>query len=190
MAAKAARDPFHLCVRSHGGALGVEVVHVLGPVLDRGVAQARAVLHEELHGAGVEVGLVVLGRRAALDEVQVGAGLNDDECVLELACALGVEAEVALQRVVEADARGHVDKRAARPHGVVERRKLVVGHGDEGAKVLVHHGLPLGVVERVLDRGVDHALLGDLLAHVVVDDLRVVLGAHAGEALALRLGDA
>ena len=38
--------------------------------------------------------------------------------------------------------------------------------------------------------GEDHALLLELLVHLVVDDLGLVLGADAGEELALRLGDA
>ena len=38
--------------------------------------------------------------------------------------------------------------------------------------------------------GEDHALLLELLVHLVVDDLRLVLGADAGEELALGLGDA
>ena len=36
----------------------------------------------------------------------------------------------------------------------------------------------------------DHALLLELLVHLVVDDLGLVLGADAGEELALGLGDA
>ena len=74
----------------------------------------RTLTHKKLHSAGVEVGHVVLGRGAALDKVQVGVVLDDDERVLKLAGALGVEAEVALQREVEFGALGHVDKRAAR----------------------------------------------------------------------------
>ena len=66
----------------------------------------RALAHKELHSAGVEVGHVVLGRGATLDKVQVGIVLDDDERVLKLAGALGVEAEVALQRKIELGALG------------------------------------------------------------------------------------
>ena len=38
--------------------------------------------------------------------------------------------------------------------------------------------------------GEDHALLLELLVHLVVDDLGLVLGADAGQELALGLGDA
>ena len=61
----------------------------------------------------MQVGLVVLGRRAAFDEVQVCAFLNDDEGVLELSGSLGVEAEVALQWVLYRDTGRYVDERAA-----------------------------------------------------------------------------
>ena len=189
MTAERARDPLDLAVLLDAHALCVEVVHVLRPVLDGRVAKARPLAHEQLDGAGVQVGDVVLGCGAALDEVQVGARLHDDERVLELAGSRGVQAEVALQREVELHAGGHVDERAAAPHGVVKRGELVVGHGDERAKVLADHVL-VARVHGVLDRRVDDAGLGDLILHVVVDDLRVVLGAHSCQARALRLGDA
>ena len=34
VATKRARDPLHFCIATNDGALGVEVVHVLGPVFD------------------------------------------------------------------------------------------------------------------------------------------------------------
>ncbi len=86
-------------------------------------------------------------------------------------------------------ARRHVDERAARPHGGVERGELVVAGRDDGAEVLLEE---LGVLAQ---RGVgvheDDALRLELLADLVVDDLGLVLRGDAGdEALALRLGDA
>lgn len=106
MAAEGAADPLDVAVLVHARTLGVEVVHVLGPVLDGRVAQVRTLAHKELDGAGVEVGHVVLGRGATLDKVQVGIVLDDDERVLKLTGALGVETEVALQRKIELGALG------------------------------------------------------------------------------------
>ena len=148
-----------------------------------------ALAHKELHGTGVEVCHVVLGRGTALDKVQVGVVLDDNERVLKLAGALGVEAEVALQREVELGALGHVDKRAARPHGAVQGRKLVVGGWDERHKLLVDERLPLRVVQGLLNAGVDDAHLGRRVLHVVVDELGVVLRADACQVAALGLGD-
>ena len=97
MAAERPADPLDGAALLHHGALRVEVVHVLRPVLDRGIAQGRALAHEQLHGSGVQVRHVVLRRRTAFDEVQAGVVLHDDQRVLELSCALRVQAEVALQ---------------------------------------------------------------------------------------------
>ena len=190
MAAEGAADPLDVAVLVHARTLGVEVVHVLGPVLDGRVAQVRALAHKELDGAGVEVGHVVLGRGAALDKVQVGVVLDDDERVLKLAGALGVQTEVALQWEVELGALGHVDKRAARPYGAVQGRKLVVGGRDERHKLLVDERLPLRVVQGLLYTGVDDTHLGRGVLHVVVDQLGVVLRADARQVAALGLGDA
>ena len=190
MAAEGAADPLDVAVLVHARTLGVEVVHVLGPVLDGRVAQVCAFAHKELHSAGVEVCHVVLGRGATLNEVQVGIVLDNDERVLKLAGALGVKAEVALQRKIELGALGHVDKRAARPHGAVQGRKLVVGGRDERHKLLVDERLPLRVVQGLLDAGVDDAHLGRRVLHVVVDELGVVLRADARQVAALGVGDA
>ena len=190
MAAKGAADPLDVAVLVHARTLGVEVVHVLGPVLDGRVAQVRTLAYKELDGAGVEVGHVVLGRGATLNEVQVGVILDDDERVLKLAGALGVEAEVALQRKIELGAAGHVDKRAARPYGTVQGRKFMVGGRDERHELLVDERLPLRVVQGLLDAGVNDAHLGRGVLHVVVDQLGVILRADARQIAALGLGDA
>ena len=190
MASERARNPLDVAALLDGGTLGVQVVHVLGPVLDRGIAQVRVLAHEQLDGAGVEVGHVVLGCRAALDEVQARVVLDDDERVLELARALGVEAEVALQGVVELRALGDVHERAARPHGAMQRGELVVRRRDELHEVVVDEALVLLVVQRLLDAGVHDAHLGRGILHGVVDELGVVLCADAGEVGLLGLGDA
>ena len=122
--------------------------------------------------------------------MQARALVHDDERVLKLAGALGVETEVALQREVELGALGHVDKRAARPHGTMQGRKLVVGGRDERHKLLVDERLPLRVVQGLLDAGVDDAHLGRRVLHVVVDELGVVLSADARQVAALGVGDA
>ena len=150
----------------------------------------RTLAHKELDGAGVEVGHVVLGRGATLNEVQIGIVLDDDERVLKLAGALGVKAEVALQREVQLGALGYVDKRAARPYGSVQGRKLVVGGRDERHKLLVDERLPLRVVQGLLNAGVDDAHLGCRVLHVVVDQLGVVLRADARQVATLSVGDA
>ena len=128
-------------------------------------------------------------RGAALDVVHVGALVGDDQRPLELAHVLGVDPEVGLQRDLDVHARRHVDERAARPHRGVQRGELVVAGRDDRAEVLAEELRVLaqagvGVQE-------DDALLLQVLADLVVDDLGLVLGGDAGdEALLLGLGDA
>ena len=119
--------------------LGVQVVHILGPVFNRGVAHARTLTDENLDAACVQVGDVVLRGRAALDKVQVCALVHDNQGVLELARAGGVQAEVGLQGNVHMHARRDVDEGTAAPHSAVQRRKLVVRGGHALHEVLLHH---------------------------------------------------
>ena len=126
MASKRARDPLHLCVATNDGALGVEVVHVLGPVFDGRVTQTRAVLNKELNSSCVEVCCIVLRCRATLNKVQVSAFLNNNKCVLKLSSTLSIQPKVALKWIIQSDVFRHIHKRTARPHGIVQRRKLVV----------------------------------------------------------------
>ena len=72
----------------------------------------------------------------------------------------------------------------------MKRRELVVRGRDERHELLVDDRLPLGVMQRLLDARVDDAHFGRRVLHVVIDELGVVLRAHAGEVAALGLGDA
>ena len=187
--AEGAGDPFNGAALFDPRTLGVQVVHVLGPVFNRGVAHARTLADENLHTACVQVGDVVLRGRAALDKVQVRALVHDDQGVLELARAGGVQAEVGLQGNVHMHTRGDVDEGTAAPHSAVQRRKLVVRGGHALHEVLLHH-VGVGAGQGALHIGVDDALRGDLLLDVVVNDLGVVLCADARQARALGLRNA
>ncbi len=65
------RKPIRSAALFHQRALGVQVVHVLRPVLNGGIPQFGVLAHKQLHAAGVEVGHIVFWGRAALDEMQV-----------------------------------------------------------------------------------------------------------------------
>ena len=157
-------------------ALGVEVIHVLRPVLDGRIAQLRVLLDIQLDAAGVEISNIVLRSGAALDEVQARALVDDDERVLELSRALGVEAEVGLERYRDLHTLRHIHERAARPHRAVERGELMVARGDELHEILMHH-LGIFALERALHICVYDTLLGDLGFNIVIDKLGVVLRA-------------
>ena len=151
MAAEAARNPFDRSALVAYRAFRVQVVHVLRPVLDGRIAQVRVFANEQLNGACVQVRHVVFRGRAAFDEVQIGAIFYNDERVLELACALRIQAEVTLQREVELGVFRHVHEAAARPHGAVERCEFMVGGRNERHEFLANERLPLGVVQRFFD---------------------------------------
>jgi hypothetical protein len=120
--------------------------------------------------------------------VDLGALFEDDQRPLELAGVLAVDPEVGLQRERDLDALGHVDERAARPDRAVECRELVVLGRDDRAEPLLDDVVVF--LERLVHAHEHDADVGQLLADAVVDDLAVVLRAHAGQELALRFGDA
>ena len=118
------------------GPLGHEVVDVVRPVLDRRVAAPAALLDDDLDDRRVQALGRVDRRGAALDVVDLGPFLDDDQGPLELAHVLGVDPEVGLERDVDLDAGGDVDERAARPDRRVQRGELVVVDRDDRAEVL------------------------------------------------------
>src|SRR3546814_6754729 len=107
------RTRLHLVPRDLGpgpgpAPLGDEVVDAsppLGiagvPVLDGGVLDRGVVAGHELDHSDVQLVLVALGGRAALQVAHVRALLRDDEGALELARLGGVDAEVGRQRSEE-----------------------------------------------------------------------------------------
>jgi hypothetical protein len=186
--AEVAVHPLDERVLVRDGALGDEVVDVVRPVLDRGVADARALQRHELDDGAVERVAGVRRGGAALDVVHGRSLVRDDERALELAHVLRVDPEVGLEGDLHVRALRHVDERPSRPHGAVQRRELVVLGRDDGAEPLAHQ---LRLLLQALIHGEeDHALRLEVLADGVVHDLGLVLRRHAGEELALRLGDA
>ena len=165
-----------------------EVVDVLAPVLDGDVADLRALLRDELDYRGVEHGLLIHRRGAALDVVDLTVGLRHDERPLELPHPLRVDPEVGLEWHGDLDALRDVDERPVAPNRAVEGRELVVVRGDDSPDVLLDE-LRI-VLDRVADASEDDALRLQILLEAVVDLLALVDGAHAGEELPLGLGDA
>ena len=186
--AEVAVHPLHHGVLVRHRALGDEVVDVGAPVLDRRVADAGALLHDDLDHGAVEAGGRVRRGGAALDVMHAAPLVGDDQRPLELAHVLGVDPEVGLERQLHVNALGNVDERAARPDRGVQRGELVVVRRDDGPEVLAEQVRVL--LERLIRPEKDDALLLEVLADVVVDDLGVILPADAGEVLLLRLGDA
>src|SRR5690606_19852385 len=90
LGADVAVDPLHGGALVGDGTLGDQVVDVVRPVLDGRVAAAGVLLDDDLDDRGVQRVRLVDRRGAALDVVDVGALVDDDERPLELAHVLGV----------------------------------------------------------------------------------------------------
>ena len=99
-----------------------------------------------------------------------------------------VDAEIRLQRNVDLHPRGYVDEASAAPNRAVERRELVVAVRDDRAEILAHDVRVLAQAGIHVEK--DHALALKVLADAVIHDFGVVLGAHAGQELALGFGNA
>ena len=169
-------------------ALAVLVAGV--PVLDGRVLDGRAVQGDQLDDRGVQLVLVAHRRGAAFEVADVGALVGDDQRALELAGALGVDAEVGRQLHRAADALRHVDERAVAEHRRVERGVEVVGVRHDRADVLAHQ---LGMVlDRFRERAEDDAELTELLLEGGGDRDRVEhrVDGDAGEHLLLLERDA
>ena len=185
--AEGAGDPLDGAALFHLGALGVQVVHVLGPVLDGGVAHAGTLADENFHTACMQVGYIVLRGRAALDKVQVSTLVHNNQGMLELTGAGGVQAEVGLQRNLHMYARRDVDEGAAAPYSTVQGRELMISRRHQLHKMLAHH-LGIGTGEGAFHIGVHNALGGYFSLDVVVNHLGVILSTDTGQRWRARPG--
>ena len=188
MGAKRTGNPFHHAALFYNGALGVQVVHVLGPVLNGGIPQLGVLAHKQLHAAGVQVGHIVLGGRAALDEMQRSTLVHNNQRVLKLASAGGVQAEIGLQGNLHMHMRRNIHKRTARPYRAVQGGKFVIRGGNQVHEMGTDH-LGIRAVHGAFQVGVNNTLLRNLFFHVVIYQLGVILCADTGQAVALGLGD-
>ena len=144
---------------------------------------------EELHASRVEICDVVARSGAAFNEVQVCAFIHDDQRMLELACPFRVQAEVGLERDLHGDALRHIHEGTAGPDSAVKRREFVVLRRDQVHEVLADHRFVFRM-KSAFEIHVDDALSLHFLADIVVDKLRVVLGADSCQILVLRLRNA
>src|SRR5699024_11520796 len=181
-------DPLHRSALFDGRALGHEVVHVVRPVLDRRVADLGVLLHDDFHDGRVQRVRLIDRGGAALDVVNRGAFVGDDERALELPHVLGVDPEVGLQRDLHVDPGRDVHERPTRPHGGVEGGERVVTRRNDRAEVLLEEFWVL--TQRRVGVDEDYALALELLVDLVIDDFDFVLGRDTGnETLLLHVGD-
>ena len=88
--------PFDGTALFHQRPLGIQIVHILGPVLDSGVTQLCILPDEQFHAASMKVRHIVLRRRTALDKVQVSALIHNDQGMFELSGSRCIQSEIGL----------------------------------------------------------------------------------------------
>ena len=189
MGAKGAANPFNGAALSYQRTLSIQVIHILGPVFNGAVAQLSIFSNKKLYTASMQIGHIIFRRTAALDKVQICALIHDNQGMLKLACALRVKAEVGLQGNGHLHSLRYIHKGAAGPNCAVEGCKFMIRGRNELHKMLLHH-LRIRSVQSAFHIGINHALLLNLLAHIMVHKLAVILRAHACQAGLLGLGNA
>ena len=169
-------------------ALGHEVVDaafalaVAGiPVLDGRIFDLGVVVSDQLDDGGVQLVLVALRCRAALEIGHVRAFFGDDQRALELPGVLLVDAEIGRQLHRAAHALWDVDERPVREDRRIQRRVVIVRGRHDRAEIFLHQ-LGMGV-HRFRDRAEDHAGLGEFGLERGNDGHRVEHGIDGDAAL-------
>ena len=87
-------DPLYLAAFFYTGTLCIQIVHILRPVLDRRITERSIFPDEKLYATGMKIGHIILRSRASLDEMKVCVIIYDDQRMLELSRALGIQSEI------------------------------------------------------------------------------------------------
>ena len=119
--------------------------------------------------------------------MHLSALVGNDERALKLAGILRVDAEIRLQWHFTLDTGRNVYERPTRPHGRVQRRKLVVAGRNDRAEILLDEIWVLA--HRSIHVAKENSLSFKVFAVLVVNNLRLVLSGDPCEILALCLGN-
>ncbi len=151
--------------------------HAGPPFLQRHVADVGTVAHVDL-GDGVTEGTAERRRSEAVDERHLGAAPDHHQGVREHRGPVGVDVGEGLQRQRHRHIRRHVEERAARAEGTVERGELRALGGHLLMEVPLDQ---VGVLHgRVVEVREDHALRRKLWIEVRRHGGGVVLDLEAG----------
>ena len=172
--------PFNGTALFHQSPFGVQVIHVLGPVLDGGVTQFCIFSNEQLHTAGMEVRHVVLRGGTAFDKMQIGTLVHNDQGMLELSGSRCVQSKIGLQRDRHGHSGGNIYEGTAGPHSTVQRCKFVISGCYQLHEMFPHH-IRIFPVQGTLHIGIDYALGCHFFPDIVIYQLGIVLGAYPGE---------
>ena len=179
--------PFDGPVSTNDGPFSVQVVHVLGPIFDGGVAKFCIVLDEQFYRTRMEIGHVVLRSRATFDEVGRSPFFDDDHGMFKLTSPWCIQAEVGLQRNFYLYPFWHVYEGTTRPNGTMESRPLVVSWWNQGHPVLFYDifVFPKGCFNIC----VDNTLFNQVFLDGVIHYFRVILSTYTSQGLLFCLLD-
>ena len=62
-------NPFHNTVFFHSGSFGIQVIHILGPVLNGGITKLCILSNEKLNTSRMEIGYIILRCGTTFDKV-------------------------------------------------------------------------------------------------------------------------
>ena len=184
MGTKGSGNPDHMPIFFHQRFLGVQVVHILRPVFNGRIPEGSPFLYKEFYGTGMEIGHIVTGCRAALNEMAGRPFFHDDQGMFKLPCSRRIQPEITLERHFHMNTLRYIDEGTAGPYGIVKGRKFMVIRSDELSEIRFDQFRVF--LDCRLEIHVNNALFFQFLLDIVVYHFRIVLGTYTGQGLLLR----
>ena len=184
LTADVAVHPFHRCFFVRHGALGDQVVHIAGPVLNGGIPHPRTFLSDNFHNRAVKRIGGVNGCRTAFHVVNKTAFVGNNQGAFKLPHIFGINSEIGLQRNVHFHTGRDVNKTSTRPHRTVERGEFVILRRNHRTEVFFYQ---IRVFPNCRFRvNKNNAFLFQFFTNVVVNHFGIVLRPHTGQEFAFR----
>ena len=109
-------DPFHGCTFVTNSSLSHQVVNIVRPVLNCCVTHTRIFFHNNFYYSRVQRIRRVDRRGAAFYVMHIRTFISDDQSPFKLTHILSIDPEICLQRNLNMNSFGNVNKRATRPY--------------------------------------------------------------------------
>ncbi len=179
MGTKGTGYPLNNAILLHQGTLGVQIHHISRPVLNGGIAKPCTLSYKKFYASCMEVGYIIFRCTAALNKVQAGVFLQNNQGVLKLSCTCCIKAEIGLKRNIHMYSLRHINKGTAGPYGTVKGSKFVILWWNQLHKVFLYQIL-------IIPQGCFHiriynTLLYQILLDAMVYHLRIILGTYTGQ---------
>ena len=160
--------PFHGASFAHVRTLGNQVVHVIRPVLHRGVAHASMLFYNNFHDGSMQRILRIDRSRTAFYIMHVGAFVGNNKRAFELTHSRSINTEVRLQRNFYMHTLWHVYEGTTRPCCGIQRAKLIVFWRNNRTEILLYEVWVFAHCRIGIDE--NNALGSQIVANGVVDN--------------------